>query len=203
MNYLKSKIRDIQYKLDFLRVYNSPFKPLKLKYYVGEVAIGTPYFFPRKWVRLTKKEAYQKALDKKTPESITDEKMRDNIFQSNIESFKRGTKPVPKKIGFDFIPMRWKTKWGEYRFETSPVWSFVFFKWQIVITFIAPELDHYWECWLHYTNETDKNKSTKERIAQARKEFPCIWTTNYEDIKEKVCYWDLILKDKYVEIKRF
>ena len=39
----------------FLRVYNSPFKPLKLNFYCGKIALGTPYFYPRKWVKGTPK----------------------------------------------------------------------------------------------------------------------------------------------------
>ena len=35
-------------------------------------------------------------------------------------------------------------------------------------------------------------------IKQARKEFPCVWTTNYSSGEKKTtCYWDIILKDKY------
>ena len=31
-------------------------KSFKLKWYIGKIAIGTPYFFPRKWIDLTEKE---------------------------------------------------------------------------------------------------------------------------------------------------
>lgn len=194
-------LTDIKYfikKFDFLKVYNSPFKPLKLKFYIGEIAIGTPYFFPRRWVKLTKKEAIQKALEKKISDSITDKEMRDKVFKASVESYSRWTKPVPKIIGFDFVGMGWKTKWDNYRFEWSPVWSFVFFKWQIAITFVAPELDHYWECWLYYDKETDKTKTPKERIEEARNRYPCNWERSYNGVKEKICYWDLILKNKYL-----
>ena len=108
-------------------------------------------------------------------------------------------KTIPKVIGFDFVPLGWKTKWDEYRFEWSPIWSFVFFKWQIAVTFVAPETDHYWECWLNYTYETDKKLSVRERLDIARKEFPCEWTTHTTgQKKKKVCYWDLILKNKWL-----
>lgn len=147
--------------MNFLKIYFSPFKPPRLKWYVGKVAIGTPYFFPRRWI---------------------------------------GLKAVPKKIGFDFVGLGWKTKWrsDDYRMEWDPVFSFVFFDWQIALKFLAPsdECDpHYWECWLFYERETDKYSSTKERIQQARKGFPCVWIRGDE---EKVCYWDLILKNKYL-----
>ena len=37
-------------KFTYLKILNSPFKPFKLKWYIGKTAIGTPYFFPRKIV---------------------------------------------------------------------------------------------------------------------------------------------------------
>jgi len=152
---------------EWMKSYNSPFKPPTPKFYIGKVAIGTPYFFPRRWIKNKEKPGYQT--------------------------------PVPKKIGFDFVSLGWKTKWSstDYRFEWSPMWSFVFFKWQIAITFVSPYLDHYWECWLYYTRETDKTKTTKERLKESILEFPCIWTTHSDEDKETKCYWDLILKKKY------
>jgi len=149
--------------MNFLKAYFSPFKPLQLSLYIGKIAIGTPYFLPRR-------------------------KIKDK--NGNLQF-------VPRKIGFDFIGLGWKTKWGEYRFEWSPVWSFVFFKWQIALTFIAPELDNYWECWLYYTRNTDKSKSTKQRLKQAREEFPCVWYLYDQDgTCQTICYWDFILKKK-------
>jgi hypothetical protein len=41
----------------YLKAYFSPFKPLKPKFYIGKTAIGTPYFYPRKWVKATPKLA--------------------------------------------------------------------------------------------------------------------------------------------------
>ena len=38
---------------EFLKVVNSPFKRPKLKWHVGKIAIGTPYFYPRRWVKAT------------------------------------------------------------------------------------------------------------------------------------------------------
>lgn len=154
--------------MKFLKTYFSPFKPLKMKWYIGKIAVGTPYFYPRRTVKDKDKIGYYKF--------------------------------VPKKIGFDFVDLGWKIKWSaeDYRFEWSPVWSFVFFKWQVAITFIAPHMDHYWECWLYYENNTDKSKSTYERLMQARNEFPCIWTRCVDGVDEEVCYWNKILKDKWL-----
>ena len=148
---------------EWMRSYSSPFKLLVPKFYIGRVAVGTPYFFPRRWIINKEKPGYKK--------------------------------PIPKLIGFDFVSLGWKTKFDQYRHEWNPVWSFVFFGWQIAITFVPPHDSHYWECWLYYYYDTDKSKSTKERLEQARKEYPCTWTTYSSEKKAiEVCYWDKILK---------
>lgn len=155
---------NIGYKLKWMKVYFSPFKPPIPKLYIGKLAIGTPYFFPRRWVKNKEKPGYLKA--------------------------------IPKKLGFDFVELGWKTKYDDFRFEWAPIWSFVFFKWQIAITFIAPHQDHFWECWLEYTHRTDSSKSNTKRIEEAKKNNPCIWTVHETGKRKKtVCYWDYILKD--------
>ena len=92
----------------------------------------------------------------------------------------------------------WKTKWTstDYRHEWNPVWSFVFFKWQIALIFNPIEAHHYWECWLYYSRHT--NGKTKDRIEQARKEFPCVWVSTKDGVETKTCYWDVILKNKWL-----
>ena len=151
-------------KFMFLKALNSPFKPFKLKWYIGKIAIGTPYFYPRKWIQSKEKKNY-----------LT---------------------PIPKKIGFDFVELGWKTKWSDtdYRFEYSPLISFVFLKWQIAVIFSAPEPDHYWTSWLYYENNTDKSKSKKERIEQCKNEFPQNWISYKNGDKIKINYYNLILK---------
>ena len=187
---------------DFLRAYNSPFKAPKLKWYCGKIALGTPYFFPRKWVKATPERAHQATLDciksteefnKRNPEYTRKVRPYDEIFADKIKS----SYAVPKKIGFDFVSLGWKTKYDSYRFEWSPMWSFVFFKWQIAVTFVAPHLDHYWESWLYYTRET--KGSVADRIAQCRKEAPQTWSRHHSDgTKETTDYYDLILKKKWL-----
>lgn len=88
---------DIFYKLEWMRIYFSPFKPIVPRFYIGKISVGTPYFYPRKWVKDKEKPGYLKA--------------------------------IPRKIGFDFVTLGWKTKWEEtdYRHEWNPIWSFVFF----------------------------------------------------------------------------
>jgi hypothetical protein len=179
--------------LYFLKSLFSPFKPLKLKWYIGKVAIGTPYFLPRRWVNFTKLDAENAAK-----EAVDNRKKLNRTFEEWCEYFSLHQKAVPKKIGFDFVGLGWKTKFGDYRFEWSPVISFVFFKWQIAVTFLAPEEDHYWESWLYYEYNTDKTKSKQERVNQCRKEAPQIWTRHIRDKgSETIDYYDLILKKKY------
>jgi len=152
-------------KFSYLKAFCSPFKRPKLKWYFGKIAIGTPYFLPRKAIKDPDKLGYLKF--------------------------------VPKKIGFDFVGLGWKTKWTstDYRFEWAPVWSFVFFGKQIAVSFIAPEQDHYWEAWLYYMHNTTGTR--KQRIAKCRSEFPLKYIRYNEDDERSVDYYDLILKRKY------
>lgn len=200
---LKNRIKYFIRDFDFLRAYNSPFKPLKLKFYCGKVALGTPYFFPRKWVKATPERAHQATLDyiksteefnKRNPKYTRKVRSYDEIFANKMQC----SYAVPKKIGFDFVGLGWKTKWDSYRFEWSPMISFVFFKWQIAVIFVAPHLDHYWESWLYYTRETDKSAPIADRIAQCRKKAPQTWTSHSDGKKETTDYYDLILKKKWL-----
>jgi len=193
--------------------FSSPFKRPRLKWYLGKVALGTPYFFPRRWVKPSQKMLVDSAIKdiaerkrwNEVNEKYGNTLKRIPTIEELCEQKKNYQFSVPKKIGFDFVPMRWKTKWADtdYRFESGPLWSFVFFKWQIGLIFEVEEMSHYWECWLFYTYNTDRTKSNEERIKEARKGFPCRWTTHRgEGKKETICYWDLILKPSYI-IKDF
>jgi hypothetical protein len=161
MTKLKFKIKYLIQSLYFIKSLWSPFKPFKLKWYIGKTAIGTPYFYPRK--------------------------LKNNKF-------------VPKKVGFDFVSLGYKTKWTntDYRFEWAPRISFVFFGYQIAATVITVNCDKYWEAWLYYENHTNKKKSKKERIDQCRKKFSQTYISYYPDGREEIIdYYNLILRKKY------
>jgi len=195
-------------KFKFLKVFNSPFKRPTLKWYFGKVAVGTPYFFPRRWIKATPKLAMEAALRQLEDDKRFNELNSMTGYQKTIKSVDELVKekmnhrfPVPKKIGFDFVGLGYKTKWDEhdYRFEYGPLWSFVFFKWQIAVSFNVPEPHHYWVCWLTYENDTDKDLPVGERIKIAKEINPEIWTSSRGDgKKEKVCYWDKVLKTKWI-----
>ena len=202
IKYKYSKLYWFINDLKWMKVYFSPFKPLIPKVYIGKVAISTPYFLPRKWVKATPERAHEatkrfiereESYNKLNPNYARKIKSYDEIFQEKMKC----TFSEPKKIGFDFVSLGWKTKWkiDDYRHEWNPMWSFVFFKWQIALMFIPKHDIHYWECWLYYSRET--KGTVEERLTIAMKKFPCKWTTYKNNVEEKICYWDVILKEKY------
>ena len=193
-----NKIKYFFKQFIFLKALNSPFKPFKLKWYIGKIAIGTPYFFPRKWVDLNEKEIEVKA--QKKYDKLDEEFKTKVTLEHYKQQYKDTQKTTPKLIGFDFVGLGWKTKWSgtDYRFEHSPLISFVFFKWQIALMFIAPEPDHYWTSWLYYEYNTNKSFSKRKRIEQCQKEFPQNWTQYKNGNKETINYYKFILKEKYL-----
>lgn len=186
-------------KLDFLRVLNSPFKTPRLKFYLGKLAYGTPYFYPRRWVNVTKDEAKERATEKFNKLVDAGRKPKPSLWKQLYKDSLGAKKAVDKKIGFDLVGLGYKYKWDEPRFEWGPMFSFVFFKWQFCIFVSVPEPSHYWEAWIYYDQETDKSLSKRERLEICREKFPMIWTRSYgEGQKETINYYDVVLKKKYL-----
>ena len=194
-------------RLRWIKVLWSPFKPFKIKWYVGKLAIGTPYFFPRKWVKATNRRATlatlneiegQKKWNELNPQHARKIKSFEEIFQANMKC----RYPVPLKVGFDWCSLGYKTKWTntDFRYEWGPVFTFVFFGYQIAMMIGHKHPSHYWEAWLYYEYATDKTKSKRERIEQCRKEFSQTWTSHRHD-EEPVTtdYYTKILKPKYLK----
>jgi hypothetical protein len=196
MNKLKLELKYLINRLSWLGILNSPFKRFKIGFYAGKTAIGVPYFLPRKWVKYTHKDVL-KAIEKhkanKNKVLVSDSQL--------YNMYKNYTKAVPLTIGFDSCGLGWKSKWTDtdYRFEWSPILSFVFFGYQIAITIYSPYQDHYWTSWLFYKNDTDKTKSKMERVAECREGFPQIWTSSKDGVEETIDYYDRILKTKYLK----
>jgi hypothetical protein len=181
----------------------SPFKRLTLKVYAGKLAIGMPYFYPRKLVYVSEAEAIEIAneqCDKYDAKNIGYD------YADELQKARRTRRFVPRRFGFDYIGLGYKTKWSntDYRFEWSPRLSFVCFGYQIAVT-VVPKLpkdvsiDYYWESWLYYNYNTDVTKTPKERIAETRKERTGM-VTSYQKGKDPVtsCIWDSILKSRYL-----
>ncbi len=193
-------------KYSFIKVLFSPFKPFKIKVYCGKTNIGTPYFHPRKWIKATPELAKKATLEhiqreetynRLNPKSTREIKPYEEIYQEHL----RYKYSIPKKIGFDFVGLGWKIKWKDtdYRFEWSPLFSFVVFGYQLALIVSTPYPDHYWTSWLYYEKNTDKTKSKKERIKQCIKEFPQKYRRYSNNKEEIINYYDFILKEKYIE----
>jgi hypothetical protein len=207
---MKRLKRRLKYKLERLRYWKalfSPFKPFRIRFYAGKLAIGTPYFFPRKWVKATPELARKATLDyikseerynELNPKSARKIKPYEEIYQEKL----RYNYAKPIKVGFDSCGLGWKTKWTDtdFRYEWGPVFTFVFFGYQLAWTISAPQRNHYWEAWLYYEYATDKSKSKRERIAECRKQFSQTWISYSPDgSEEKVDYYERILKPKYLK----
>lgn len=200
---MKKLIKTIKYNLLFLKVLNSPFKGLKLKWYFGEIKHGTPYFLPRKWVKCDKQDAiraWTKISDERKKIYIDKWGNEDEYYDYYIRTF---NKPVPiKYFGWHFTTLGWKTKFYDFRFEWSPSISIVIFGKQLFIE-IVPNIktddstiaiDCYWEAWLNYKYKTDKSKSIEKRLEKLQKEYSCSWG---DEEKGYTNYYPIILKNKY------
>ena len=203
MNKLKFELKYLINRFSWLGILNSPFKPFKVGFYAGKIAIGVPYFFPRKWVKgnnklitaaVTSEIVAQKKWNELNPTHARKIKSFEELFQEK----KNYNFAVPLKIGFSYCSLGWKTKFDDFRHEWNPVLSFVFFGYQIALTFYSPYHSHYWEPWLYYEYRTDKTKSKRERIEQCRKEAPETWSSGSGESKVTTDYYPLILKQKYI-----
>jgi len=191
----------------WLKILNSPFVRPRVGIYAGKIAVGTPYFFPRRLVKPSTKQAEELALDRIADAERFNERNANNEYRKRVPTIAdaraevmRGRIFVPKRIGFDFVGLGYKTKWSDtdYRFEWSPRWSFVIWKWQIAVTFSGPNNQcnsNYWEAWLYYQYNTKGTR--KERVAQCKKDFPQTYKIHSKNQITHVDYYDFIIKDKY------
>lgn len=185
-------------RLQWIKALWSPFKPFHIKWYAGKTVVGTPYFFPRKFVKFTKEDALEKA-------TRVAERSGSVYFGKDPETiahqFMNYTKAVPIKVGFDWCSLGYKTKWTntDFRYEWGPVFTFVFFGYQIAMMVGHKHASHYWEAWLYYEYATDKTKSRRERVNQCRKEFPQTWWRSEKGVDTKIDYYEHILKPKYLK----
>jgi hypothetical protein len=201
------KLKHTLERFRWIKVLWSPFKPFKVSFYAGKTQVGVPYFYPRKFVKATPELAYKAASDeiekqekwnKLNPEHAREVKLIGEVFQEKLKY----RFAVPLKVGFSYCGLGWKTKWSDtdFRHEWNPVFSFVFFGYQIALTIYSPHRSHYWEAWLYYEYATDKTKSKRERIEQCRKECNQTWTVYTRGDEEgMIDYYEFILKPKYLK----
>jgi hypothetical protein len=190
-------LKDTLQSLRWIKVLWSPFKPFKIKFYVGKTVIGTPYFFPRKWVKYNNQDiqtAIEEHKANKNKVLVSDGQLYEMYYNYN--------KAVPLKVGFDWCSLGYKTKWSntDFRFEWNPVFTFVFFGYQLALTVYSPYHNHYWTSWLYYEYATDKTKSKGERVKQCRKELNQTWTSHKHNEQPLTTdYYTKILKLKYLK----
>ena len=202
----------LKYRLERLRwwkVLFSPLKPFTLKWYVGKLQLGTPYFYPRKWVKATPELATKAALEEIKRNENWNKSNPDSKFKHEIKPFNevydkmmKRQHAVPIKVGFDSCSLGWKTKWTDtdFRFEHGPMLTFVFFGYQIVVMPEPPtDPNPYWEIWLCYEYVTDKTKSKRERIAECRKIMPQKWISSKNGVETKIDYYEQVIKSKYLK----
>jgi hypothetical protein len=193
--------------LRWIKALWSPFKPFKVSFYAGKTQVGIPYFYPRKWVKATPKlarEATLKYIEKEeaynrlNPNYARQIKPFDELYKEHM----RYTYAVPLKVGFSSCGLGYKTKWTDtdYRYEYSPVFSFVFFGYQLAIMIGSKNPDSYWTAWLYYENNTNKSKSKVERLIQCIEKFPQTYTIYPKGKKETIDYYPKILRKKYLKL---
>lgn len=200
----KQLISNFKYNFRFLKVLNSPFIGLKLKWYFGEIEHGTPYFLPRKWVKCNREDAKEAWYKLDMNSRIAYSKNpggRESWIKDHIKHY---TKAVQiKYFGWHFTTLGWKTKWDEFRFEWNPSLSIVLFGKQLFISIIpnATEdvmiTDTYWEAWLNYEYRTDRTKSQVERLKELQDKHSCTWSSGSGDNVILTDYYTMILKEKY------
>ena len=213
LTYIKRKIKSIKssfrYNYAFLKVLNSPFVGLQLKWYFGEIQHGTPYFLPRKWVKCNMNDALRAwgKLSNASQDAISRCEGRESWLKKYTKIY---TKAIPiKYFGWHFTTLGWKTKWEDYRFEWNPSLSVVIFGKQLFITIIPKmekadgdnylKIDSYWEAWLNYEYRTDKSKSKEERVEELYKIYSCTWIGSENGVETRTDYYPLILKKKYIK----
>ena len=217
LNFISSKIKKssfnpnrwflVYWLKSFIWIYKTPFKKPKIKVYFGKIAKGTPYFLPRRLKRVNKKERLERAQNYyeiylSNPSLKLNSKrktIKDFLPPANAKVF------VPRKFGFDLVPLGWKTKFDDIRHEYNPAISFVAFKKQLHIQLYfgdsVVENDSYWEASLFYKYETPKKESKNFRLAYCVFNNSVTWSTGKgggEEIKY-FDYYTIFIKDKYFD----
>ena len=182
------------------KIYFSPFKRPILNFYFGKIALGLPYYLPRYWRKATPLKAIEEARKemKRVEENNANEKRHKltvHSFGTLYDRYLNSLFAYPLKFGFSYNNLGWKTKYDSFRFEYAPRYSFVVLGYQFCLTFYAEDEYHYWECFLAYYYDTDKTKSPKERLKEAKYKHSQTWT---DGDGVKTDYWDEVVKSKYL-----
>ena len=105
-----------------------------------------------------------------------------------------------KKVSLDYSWITFKTKWSEtdYRFERPPFISLVFYNFQMYLWLDNNNAFEYFQAWLYYYNDTDHDDTVERRLKDTIKNFPLTYIRyGAGDTREKIDYYELILKKKW------
>lgn len=160
---------------ELLKSIKGVFVPPVKKYYFGKLVHGVPYFYPRSFnknilfVRKLKLKS-QSELDKYV-EQYPHLKDRFDTKFSNIPWVRRNKNWTFKLFGkwwhvqigwpiaIGTTQLGWKDKFNSPRFEWCPQFYIFFFRWQFIITWVAPDGDNdkYYEMIVQYLYYQDKD----------------------------------------------
>jgi hypothetical protein len=172
------------------------FKPPIKRYYLGKLAMGTPYMWPLGFnkniitiriLKLRDPDKYNEYIKDYPHLKDTHEAKFSNFpmcRRSKDWVFKIFGKDIWLQIGWPFVivttQLGWKDKWSSPRFEFPPAFQIDFFHWQFFTWWQSPDKndDRYYEMilwWLYYSNKD---------IEKAKKTWP--WTS----YPEKISTWN-------------
>lgn len=202
----------------FLKEYNQAkdiFISPKKKWYIGKLALGSPYFYPRGFVdtiinfrklELTSEERLIKL-------GLKEEVVRGEGYDGkdkfiNLPVVRRAKYWFFKLLGNYYwlqigwpimigtVGLGWKDKFGTPRHEWDPQFYIYFFKWQLVVWWSSLDSsERYWEqmlWYLYYQKEYNK-ESRQVDINKARENWP--WATWTDLTNGKKSTW----RDDYLK----
>jgi hypothetical protein len=178
-----------EYDKEVFKVFKKP----KLRWYLGKIAYGTPYFNPinfngsiltiRRLTRRPKEEIGR--LNAERP------MLAGNFDYSNMPTVRRSKNTVIQLFGNYYYveigwPIKmgttefgWKIKFDTYRFEWPPAFYIFFFKWQLYVSPQSPtKNESYWEQILWFAHKCDCD------INKARETWP------WQNMLTKKSSWD-------------
>lgn len=155
-----------------LNLLNSPLKLPKLKFYFGKISVGTPYFYPRRWI---------KTKNGHTPKTC-------KYFKIDIVNLGYKTKWSSSDYRFEWGPLLsiviLNKQFCVFLYSPTPD--------NLIST--------YWETYLLYKNHTNKNNNIKQRTRELVENYPCKITSWKDGNKETIYPYKHILKEKYLYI---
>lgn len=171
---MKKIINKIKYWIDFwefLKVYNSPLKGLKLVWYFGDIKIGHPYFHPRKWVKT------------KTGSKLV-----------YLEYFGFDWNGLGWKTKWGEYRHEWSPSFSIIILGKQLNVTII-----PDIDYEKAHASSYWEAWLYWNYRTDKTLPFYDRMISMFEQYGCTWTGVNKEVRFTNDHYLAILNSKYLE----